>query len=102
MVGVGYSVGFILTITHVGCYYEVNHPALRSRLNSPLERESMTKFDPCLFLSPQPIYDIITNSSIIMAMIYVSDETIAKVIATGKDKQKYVKEAIEKKLKLEN
>ena len=33
-----------------------------------------------------------------MAMIYVLDETIAKVIVTGKDKQKYVKEAIEEKL----
>ena len=33
-----------------------------------------------------------------MAMIYVPDETIAKVIATGNDKQKYVKEAIEEKL----
>ena len=34
-----------------------------------------------------------------MAMIYVPDEVIAKVIVTGKDKQKYVKEAIEDKLK---
>ena len=33
-----------------------------------------------------------------MAMIYVPDETIAKVITTGNDKQKFVKEAIEEKL----
>ena len=33
-----------------------------------------------------------------MAMIYVPDETIAKIIATGNDKQKFVKESIEEKL----
>lgn len=37
-----------------------------------------------------------------MAMIYVPDGTIAKVIVTGKDKQKFVKEAIEEKLELED
>ena len=37
-----------------------------------------------------------------MAMIYVPDETISKVLVTGKDKQKFVKEAIEEKLKLLN
>ena len=34
-----------------------------------------------------------------MAMIYVPDEVIAKVIATGYDKSKFVKESIEEKLK---
>lgn len=37
-----------------------------------------------------------------MAMIYVPDEVIAKVIVTGNDKQKYVKEAIEYKLETES
>ena len=37
-----------------------------------------------------------------MATIYVPDEVITKVIMTRKDKQKYVKEAIEEKLQLEN
>ena len=36
-----------------------------------------------------------------MAMIYVPDETISKVLVTGKDKQKFVKEAIEEKLERE-
>ena len=61
----------------------------------------MTKTNPCLFL-PQLIYNISTNSSIIMAMIYVPDETISKVLVTGKDKQKFVKEAIEDKLERED
>lgn len=34
-----------------------------------------------------------------MAMIYVPDETISKVLVAGHDKQKFVKEAIEEKLK---
>jgi predicted DNA-binding protein len=37
-----------------------------------------------------------------MAMIYVPDEVISKVLVTGKDKQKYVKEAIEEKLEMED
>ena len=37
-----------------------------------------------------------------MAMIYVPDETIAKVIVTGKDKQKFVKESIEEMLEKED
>ena len=36
-----------------------------------------------------------------MATIYVPDEVIAKVIETGKDKQKFVKEAIEEKIEKE-
>ena len=37
-----------------------------------------------------------------MAMIYVPDETISKVLVIGKDKQKFVKEAIEEKLEKES
>jgi len=37
-----------------------------------------------------------------MATIYVPDETISKVLGTGKDKQKFVKEAIEEKLQKES
>jgi len=36
-----------------------------------------------------------------MATIYVPDEVIAKVISTGNDKQKFIKEAIEEKLERE-
>ncbi len=36
-----------------------------------------------------------------MAVIYIPDELVAKVLATGKDKQLFVKEAIEEKLEKE-
>ena len=36
-----------------------------------------------------------------MATIYVPDETISKVLVAGKDKQQFVKEAIEEKIKRE-
>jgi len=37
-----------------------------------------------------------------MATIYVPDEMISKVIVAGKDKQIFVKEAIEEKIEREN
>lgn len=36
-----------------------------------------------------------------MAVVYIPDEIIARVIATGRDKQAFAKEAIEEKLERE-
>jgi len=37
-----------------------------------------------------------------MAMIYVPDELVSKIISSGKNKAKFVKEAIEEKLNRES
>jgi len=36
-----------------------------------------------------------------MAVVYVADELISKIISSGKDKTKFVREAIEDKIKQE-
>ena len=50
---------------------------------------------------PQPIYNVITNISITMATVYVPDEVISKVLVARKDKQRFVREAIEEKIERE-
>lgn len=36
-----------------------------------------------------------------MAVVYLPDELVARILATGKDKQLFVKEAVEEKLEKE-
>ena len=60
----------------------------------------MTKLTP-VFFKPQYLYIVNNNNNIIMAVIYVPDDLVSKIITSGKNKAKFVKEAIEEKLKRE-